>query len=141
MSKSQPINQSSQHQPDAFDAASDAMLPDASSFDRSKVAIPLASVPLAPTGHVDSKDVRKTIEMPDGKTMTYPGTTPDEKINAEWQHRRNIATAKAALFGFGIAVLATVLFSYLLQAAYRALVYVIYGRKAGRPAPDSPVAG
>jgi|GEM_PF-6129170 len=88
----------------------------------------------------DSKDLRKTIEMPDGKTATYPGTTSDEVIEAEWKHKLNIATAKAALFGFGIALLVGVLLSYLLQAAYRALVYVIYGAKA-RAAPGGPVAG
>jgi hypothetical protein len=84
--------------------------------------------------------VQKTIEMPDGTTVKYPGTTPDETINAEWKHKRSIAEAKAMIFGFCWAVLATVLFSYLLQAAYRALVYVIYGAKA-RATPDSPVAG
>lgn len=88
----------------------------------------------------DSKDLRKTIEMPDGKTATYPGTTSDVAIEAEWKHKLSIATAKAALFGFGIAVLVTLLFGYLLQAAYRALVYVIYGAKA-RAAPGSPAAG
>jgi hypothetical protein len=84
--------------------------------------------------------VQKTIDMPDGKTVKYPGTTPDETIKAEWQHKRSIAEAKAMILGFGWAVLVTVLFSYLLQAAYRALVYVIYGAKA-RAAPNSPVEG
>lgn len=84
--------------------------------------------------------MQKTIEMPDGTTVKYPGTTPDETINAEWKHKRSIAEAKAMIFGFGWAVLATVLFSYSLQAAYRALVYVIYGAKA-RATPDSPVEG
>jgi hypothetical protein len=78
--------------------------------------------------------------MPDGTTVTFPGTTPDETINAEWEHRLNTATTKSALYGFGWAVLVTVLFSYLFQAAYRALVYVIYGAKA-KAAPDSPVEG
>ena len=82
--------------------------------------------------------VQKTIEMPDGKTVAYPGTTSDEAIKAEWRHKLNIATAKAALSGFGIALLVTVIFSYLLQASYRELLYVIYGAKAGA-APDNPV--
>jgi hypothetical protein len=84
--------------------------------------------------------MQKTIEMPDGKTVTYPGTTPDETIHAEWKHKHSLAEAKAITFGFGWAALATVLFSYLLQAAYRALVYVIYGAKA-RATPDRPVVG
>jgi hypothetical protein len=83
---------------------------------------------------------QKTIEMPNGKTVTYPGATPDETIQAEWNHRLTIANGKATVFGFGWAALATLIFSYLLQAAYRALVYVIYGAKA-RATPDNPAEG
>jgi hypothetical protein len=81
--------------------------------------------------------IQKTIEMPDGKTATYSGNTSDEAIKAEWKHKLKIATAKAALLGFGVAVLVTVVFSYLLQASYRALLYVIYGANGGAT-PDNP---
>jgi hypothetical protein len=108
--------------------------PDASYFDRSKIVAPLASV-----GNVDNKNLLKTIEMPDGTTVTYPGATSDETIHAKWNHSFTITKAKAMIFGFGWAVVATLIFSYLLQAAYRAFVYVIYGAKSGA-APDSPVA-
>lgn len=76
--------------------------------------------------------------MPNGETATYLGTTPDATIEGDWEHQRHLATLKAVLLGFGWAVLATLIFSYLLQAAYRALVYVIYGAKAG-PTPDAPI--
>ena len=75
--------------------------------------------------------IQKTIEMPDGKITTYPGTTSDEAIKADWQHKLSTATHKALILGFMIAVLVTLAFSYLLQASYRALLYVIYGAKAG----------
>jgi hypothetical protein len=81
--------------------------------------------------------VQKTIEMPDGKTVTYPGITSDETVKAEWKHRLNVATTKAALLGFAIAVLTTVIFSYLLQAGYRVVLYVIYGAIAGQSVIDS----
>ena len=68
--------------------------------------------------------------MPDGKTATYPEATSDETIMAEWRHKLHMAEIRAAWLGFCIATLVTVLFSYLLQASYRALLYVIYGAKA-----------
>lgn len=87
-----------------------------------------------------SKSDTKTIEMPDGKTATYPGTTSDDVIKADWQHRLDIATRKALILGFVIAVLVTLAFSYLLQASYRAFLYVIYGAKT-KSAPDYPAEG
>ncbi|WP_158788601.1 hypothetical protein [Granulicella sp. L46] len=81
--------------------------------------------------------VQKTVEMPDGATATYPRTASDKKIEADWQHKMNIATTKALMVGFFIAVIVTLAFSYLLQATYRALLYVIYGAQAGA-IPDDP---
>jgi hypothetical protein len=104
--------------------------PDASSFDRRKIAAPL-SAPLALGGQVSSQYLRKTIQMPNGTTATYPGTKPDEAIKADWQRQLKTATHKALILGFVVAVLVTLAFSYLLQASYRALLYVIYGAKAG----------
>lgn len=99
--------------------------PDSNALGQGKIAIPLGDV------NLPNADVRKTIEMPDGKTTTYLGTTSDETIKAEWRRKLNIATTKAALLGFGIAVLLTLIFSYLLQVGYRVVLYVIYGAKAG----------
>lgn len=73
--------------------------------------------------------VQKTIEMPDGKVATYPGTTSDDTIKAEWQHKLNVAHERAASLGLEIAILVTLIFSYLLQGIYRAGLYVIYGAK------------
>ncbi|HTV09395.1 MAG TPA: hypothetical protein VMD97_10165 [Candidatus Aquilonibacter sp.] len=113
--------------------------PALSPSDRGKVVMLLASVPLVPGHQVRSQDQRKTIEMPNGKTATFSGNTSDEAIKAEWKHQLHLAFAKAALIGFGIAVLVTVALSYLLQAAYRVLLYVIYGTKAS-VSPDNPLS-
>jgi len=74
--------------------------------------------------------VQKTVEMPNGKTATFPATISDAAIKVEWKRQLQIAETKAALFGLGIAFPATLAFSYLLQGVYRALLYVIYGAKA-----------
>jgi hypothetical protein len=80
--------------------------------------------------------VQKTIEMPDGKTVWFPGSTSDDAINAEWNRRSQRATFKAFSLGLGIAIVLTLLFGYLLQGCYRLLLYVIYGAKV-RDAPDT----
>jgi hypothetical protein len=104
--------------------------PDLSASDRGKVVMPLASVPLVSGHHVRVRDQRKTVEMPNGKTATFGGDSSDEAIKAEWKHQLDLALTKAALIGFGMAILATAGLSYLLQAAYRAVLYVIYGARA-----------
>lgn len=71
--------------------------------------------------------VQKTIEMPNGKTATFPGIISDEAIAAAWGNRMETANRRAIVYGFGIALLITALFGYLLQAAYRALLYIVYG--------------
>lgn len=97
------------------------------------------SPPPPPPGFKPLTLVQKTIRMPDGQTATYPGTTPDASIEGDWKHADNLAMVKGAILGFVWAAMLTVVFSYLLQSAYRAIVYVIYGAKAG-PTPDPPVA-
>ncbi len=120
---------------DIFDQVAGATTPppDAHSFGKGMVAMPLASVPLSKDGSIHVADMLKTIELPDGKTATYPGTTSDEAIKIEWKHKLNMAEAQAALLGLGIAVLMTLICSYLLQASYRVLLYVIYGAKPAEP--------
>ncbi len=70
--------------------------------------------------------------MPDGKTASFPATTSDDAIKLEWKHKLKLAEVQAALLGLGIAILVTLAFSYLLQAGYRALLYVIYGAEGRR---------
>lgn len=104
--------------------------PDANSIGKGKIAAPLKDTFAVVAARVKPSEMLKTIEMPDGTTVTYPGTTSDEIINGEWRKKHNIATTKAALLGFGIAVLVTLMLSYLLQSMYRAALYVIYGAKS-----------
>jgi hypothetical protein len=82
----------------------------------------------------DTPVIQKTIQMPNGKTATFPGNVSDEAIKTEWQSRLETAKNKAPLYGLGVALLATVVFSYLLQTAYRLALYVIYGANAGAQA-------
>jgi hypothetical protein len=89
--------------------------------------------------HQSDGNVRKTVEMPNGTTATYSGIVPDETIKAEWQHKLKVAKAREILLGIGTAVMVTLIFSYLLQMAYRALVYVIFGTPA-KATPDTPAA-
>lgn len=83
--------------------------------------------------------VQKTIEMPNGKTATFPGSVSDEDIKAEWHHKLSMSEIQAIFYGFGIALLVTVFSSYLLQASYRAVLYIIYGAIAGRSVADASV--
>lgn len=101
--------------------------PDTSSIGHGKVAVPLKDIFDAVAANVNESDMRKTIEMPDGKIMTYSGMISDEVIRTEWKHKLKIVTAKAAAIGFGIAILVAGVCSFLLQTSYRLLLYVIYG--------------
>lgn len=105
--------------------------PDSNVIGYGEIATPLGNTFDVLAANARNSDLRKTIEMPDGTTVTYPGTASDEAIKSAWIHKLRIATAKAVMLGFGIAVLATLIFSYMLQVGYRAVLYVIYGAKAG----------
>lgn len=114
-------------------------LPDRSAIGEGKIAIPIKddgdwfakNAPNRPS--VDAK----TIEMPDGKTATYPGTTSDEAIKTDWQHKLDTEQVEGFVLGITIAVFVTLCFAYLLQFAYRALLYVIYGSKVA-VVPSAP---
>lgn len=101
------------------------------------VLLDLDSQPLDNTSQAVSAPpiLQKTIEMPDGKTATFPGSISDEAIKSEWQNELSTDQTWAIFYGLGIALLVTVCFSYLLQAGYRAVLFVIYGAKA-RILPD-----
>lgn len=110
--------------------------PDENSVGQGKIATPIFDKVVS---HQSDGNVRKTVEMPNGTTATYPGTVPDQTIKAEWQHKLKVAKAREMLLGIGAAVMVTLIFSYLLQIAYRALVYVIFGANA-KATHDSPAA-
>lgn len=113
--------------------------PDLNAIGQGRVAVPMKDVFDKAAAEVKHSEILKTIEMPDGKTARYPGTTADETINAAWHHEEFADEARNALLGFGGAMLVAMIFSYLLQAAYRALLYVIFGAKAGNM-PQNPRA-
>lgn len=114
----------------AFSGASSGVLLDLDSIQNIDSSAP--PPPRPPT-------VQKTIEMPNGKIATFPGTISDEAIKIEWQHKFNVMQSQAICLGLGIAVLVVVGFSYLFQTVYRAFLYVIYGAKA-RAIPDNFLA-
>ncbi|MBW4039214.1 MAG: hypothetical protein HIU91_10130 [Acidobacteria bacterium] len=95
---------------------------------------------VSPTALKQLPELTKDVQMPDGTTASYSGTTSDAVIKADWQHRLDIATRKALILGLVTAILVTVALSYMLQASYRALLYVIYGAMA-KAAPDNQAAG
>lgn len=70
------------------------------------------------------------------KTATFPGVISDEAIEAEWQDKLRVAETQSIYYSLGVALLVTVVFSYLLQASYRAVLYVVYGAKAGQPVAE-----
>lgn len=114
--------------------------PDASFVGQGRVAVPMKDASDKLAAQARKSESLKTVEMPDGTTATYPGTLSDETINAEWRHKLNMAEVQQALLGFGIAVLMTIASSYLIQAAYRLLLYVIFGAKA-KNVPEGPGDG
>jgi hypothetical protein len=84
----------------------------------------------AGSGSIDMstyKPLDKTIQMPDGSTLTFAGTVSNDAIKAQWGHAKAQQTLKAIMWA-GLIAIASVLFvSYLFQLAYRALLYVIFG--------------
>jgi hypothetical protein len=86
-------------------------------FDMSK-AVPIEST---------YKPLDKTIQMPDGSTSRFAGTVSDDSIKAQWRHSKTRQTLKAMTWAALITIVVALFISYLLQATYRALLYVIYG--------------
>ena len=103
--------------------------PDANSISQGKVAIAIKDIFDVAGTNVTDSDLRKTIVMPNGTTVTYPGTVSNDVIWGDWQKRFSEAQFKASLLGFGIAALGTLMFSYLLQVIYRSALYVAFGAK------------
>lgn len=87
-----------------------------------------------PPGFVlDNTPGSKTVQMPDGTTATFPGSMSDDAIKARWIHLKHRQLLSAIFFAGLIAMFSTLILSYALQAAYRVLLYVIFGRKLFTP--------
>jgi hypothetical protein len=69
----------------------------------------------------------KTIEMPNGSTSHFASTVSDDVIRKQWNHAKNVQTWKAVGAAVLSIVVVTLFVSYVLQGAYRALLYVIFG--------------
>ena len=115
-----------------WDESGHEILPD---FDMKK-SVPLDGVsftPISPNAQVVQQKLpdpiakTKTVDMPDGTTSNFPGYMSDDAINAQWmrnlQRRKYCELSLAILF----AILFTLISSYLLQAAYKTFLYVIFG--------------
>jgi hypothetical protein len=70
--------------------------------------------------------IHAEVDMPSGEAREFVGKSPKE-IKAEWDKALRKARLNQILMSLGVAVVVALVFSYLLQALYRALLYVIYG--------------
>lgn len=73
------------------------------------------------------KPSNKIIQMPDGSTSFFSTTATDDSIKKEWNDAETKQIWKAAGFMALFSVMVTLFISYLVQSAYRALLYVIFG--------------
>ena len=70
--------------------------------------------------------IHAEVDMPSGEAREFVGKSPKE-IKAEWDKTLRKARLNQVLLSLGVAVVAALVFSYLLQSLYRALLYVSYG--------------
>lgn len=93
--------------------------------------------PIHPAAHPTGKETVKLdmakasaihaeVDMPSGEAREFVGKSPKE-IKAEWDKALRKARLNQILMSLGVAVVVALVFSYLLQSLYRALLYVIYG--------------
>ena len=98
-------------------------------FDMSK-AVPIHSDNPVTPDLTSFQPIVKLIQMPDGSTSSFAPTVTDDAIKKQWNHAKTAQTWKAVgwagLFALGIALF----MNYLLQCAYRALLFVIFGNMA-----------
>lgn len=90
------------------------------------------TVPIPAGAQIDNSQAipgRKSIQMPDGSTTTFPFSMADDAIKAHWVRAKQRQLLHAILFTGLIAIVSTLVLSYALQLAYRALLYVIFGGK------------
>lgn len=69
----------------------------------------------------------KAIEMPNGTTALFAGTVSDDAIKTKWNHVKLVETWKSIGWAALFTLAACLFFTYILQAAYRVLLYVIFG--------------
>lgn len=117
---------------DATQIAPEVTRPDANGF---SIGSPSQHAPVLDMGK--SIPIDASVEMPNGHYKQFVGTSRRD-IEAEWNRALHKAIIKQWLFGICIPILFTLAFNYLLQSSYRALLYVIYGARAGAAA-ETPV--
>ena len=83
-------------------------------------------IPQPPSGSVVA--LKKAVEMPDGSTSLFADDMSDDAVKALWNKTKAHQTLKAIAWAALIAVGVLLFFNYLLQIAYRALLYVIFGK-------------
>ena len=69
----------------------------------------------------------KTIHMPDDSTAKFAVTVSDDSITAQWNHAEQHRILAALMWAALFATVVSLFVNYLLQVAYRALLYVIFG--------------
>jgi hypothetical protein len=69
----------------------------------------------------------KSVEMPDGKTVKFPGSMSDDAIKIQWTNAQHHQMLTAIFWAALLAILSALILSYAVQAAYRALLYVVFG--------------
>jgi hypothetical protein len=78
----------------------------------------------------------KVALMPNGTTVDFPYSMSDEAIKAEWTRAKDRRSRVALLWAGLLAILGTLILSYLLQGLYRALLYLIFGSRGAFKASD-----
>lgn len=73
-----------------------------------------------------SAPIHAAVNMPDGNTKEFVRKSPKE-ITTEWNKALRKARLNQEMLSLGVAIGVIVIFNYLLQGAYRALLYVIFG--------------
>lgn len=69
----------------------------------------------------------KTIQMPDGSTAKFAVTVSDDSITAQWNRAEHHRILAAIMWASLFSIVVFLFVNYLLQVAYRALLYVIFG--------------
>ncbi len=76
-----------------------------------------------------SLPIRAEVAMPNGSVKEYSGKSKNE-IDADWNAACRRALVREWCLSIVAAVSSTLALSYTLQALYRALLYVVFGRMA-----------
>jgi hypothetical protein len=74
-----------------------------------------------PEGHV--------VQMPNGTWTTFPFSVSNEEIHARWERAKRHQILSAMSWATLVSVFATLAVNYVLQGAYRALLYLISLRR------------